>query len=166
MPLLIGTALPSLEGASEWINGDCESASSMDAPLLVQFWSISCPACKNGMPGVMRLLDTYRNHDLRLLSIHMPRGPWDLDVEKIKAAIAEFGLTGPCAIDNEHTLGRAFQTARLWPSYFFFDAQGRLRSRAAGELGLKMAENSLKRILGANEKEPLSPQGILANDIQ
>jgi len=164
MPLLIGTALPSLEGASEWINGDCETASSMNAPLLVQFWSISCPACKNGMPRVMNLLSTYRNHDLGLLSIHMPRGPWDQDVDKIKAAIGEFGLTGPCAIDNDHTLGRAFQTARLWPSYFFFDAQARLRSRAAGELGLKMAENSLKRILGASEKELSPQQGIAVID--
>ena len=77
-----------------------------------------------------------------------------MDVEKVRAAMEEMGLTGPCAIDNDHTLGDRFQTGGVWPSYFLFDAQGRLRSRAAGALGLKMAENSLKRMLGAGAEEP------------
>ncbi len=75
-----------------------------------------------------------------------------MDVEKVKAAVEEMRLTGPCAIDNAHVLGDRFQTGGVWPCYFLFDAEGRLRSRAAGVLGLKMAENSLKRMLGAADE--------------
>ena len=68
-----------------------------------------------------------------------------MDVEKVRTVADELALTGPCAIDNAHTVGDLFQTGGVWPCYFLFDAGGKLRSRAAGQLGLKMAENSLKR---------------------
>ena len=99
------------------------------------------------MPRLQEFLDTYREQGLQLISIHMPRSEADMDVEKVKAAVQELGLTGPCAIDNDHTLGDRFQTGGVWPCYFLFDAEGKLRSRAAGALGIKMAENSLKRLL-------------------
>jgi thiol-disulfide isomerase/thioredoxin len=147
MPLPIGTSLPPLDSATEWLAGDTASAAGHGRPLLVQFWAMSCPVCKINMPRVLAFLDTYDRYGLRLLSIHMPRGPWDMDAEKVQATAAELGLTGPSALDNEHTLGKLFQTGNVWPCYFLFDAEGRLRSRAAGALGLKMAENSLRRML-------------------
>ncbi len=149
MPLPIGTTLPSLDGATEWLAGDAASVTGAGRPLLVQFWAMSCPICKINMPRVLAFLDTYDAQGLRLLSIHMPRGPWDTDAEKVRMASEELGLMGPSALDNEHALGRLFQTGNVWPCYFLFDAEGRLRSRAAGALGLTMAENSLRRMLGA-----------------
>ena len=84
----------------------------------------------------------------------MPRMEADMDVEKVKAAMEEMGLMGPCAIDNDHAIGDRFQTGGMWPCYFLFDAEGKLRSRAAGVLGLKMAENSLKRLMELQEAVP------------
>ncbi len=147
MPLPIGTPLPPLDGATEWLWGAAGDVLGRDRPLLVQFWSMSCPACKSNMPRLLELLDLYRPQGLRLLSVHMPRGPWDTEADKVRAASEELGLPGPSALDNEHALGRLFQTGNVWPCYFLFDAEGRLRSRAAGALGLKMAENSLRRLL-------------------
>lgn len=77
----------------------------------------------------------------------MPRSEADTDINKVEAAVEELRLTGPCAIDNGHTLGDRFQTGGIWPCYFLFDGEGKLRSRAAGALGIKMAENSLRRLL-------------------
>ena len=150
MPLPIGTPLPSFEGATDWL--DRPFSASAARPLLVQFWAVSCPVCKLNMPGVLSFLETYRDHGLQLVSVHMPRMDADMDIEKVRVAAEELSLTGPCAIDNAHTVGDLFQTGGVWPCYFFFDADGKLRSRAAGNLGLKVAENSLKRILAA---EPL-----------
>ncbi len=147
MSLPIGTSLPPLDDATEWLHGDIATIAGQGRPLLVQFWAVSCPICKMNMPRVLAFLDTYEAQGLRLLSIHMPRGPWDMEAEKVRAASEELGLTGASALDNEHTLGRLFQTGGVWPCYFLFDAEGRLRSRAAGQLGLKMAENSLRRML-------------------
>jgi len=99
------------------------------------------------MPSLLSFLETYCHEGLQILSIHMPRMDADMDVKKVRTVADELALTGPCAIDNAHTIGDLFQTGGVWPCYFLFDAGDRLRSRAAGQLGLKMAENSLKRML-------------------
>ena len=151
MSLEIGRPIPSLSGATEWIDRDVEELSSQRSAKIVQFWAISCPICKVNMPRLQEFLETYQAQGLQLISVHMPRMEADMNVEKVKAAIEELGIAGPCAIDNEHTLGDRFQTGGVWPCYFLFDAEGKLRSRAAGALGIKMAENSLRRLL---ELEP------------
>ena len=147
MALSIGSPIPLLEGSTEWINGSVSLDEIHRASSLFQFWAISCTICKLNVPRLLRLTESYSSPGLRLISIHMPRMEADMDVEKVRAAMEEMGLTGPCAIDNAHTVGDLFQTGGVWPCYFLFDAGGRLRSRAAGQLGLKMAENSLKRML-------------------
>ena len=146
MSLEIGRPIPSLSGATEWIDRDVEELSSQRSAKIVQFWAISCPICKVNMPRLQEFLETYQAQGLQLISVHMPRMEADMNVEKVKAAIEELGIAGPCAIDNEHTLGDRFQTGGVWPCYFLFDAEGKLRSRASGALGLKMAENSLRRL--------------------
>lgn len=147
MALQVGTTIPSLEGATEWLNQCVEHEELVNHPTIFQFWAISCPICKMNLPRLQELVKTYQEQGLYLVSVHQPRSPQDLDVAKVKAVAEELGLEGPCAVDNDHTIGDRFQTAGAWPSYFFFDAAGKLRSRAAGSLGLKMAENSLKRLM-------------------
>lgn len=148
MSLPIGTPMPSLAGATEWLDDEAINNIHQGRSIVVQFWAVSCPICKMNIPHLQQLQQAYAVQGLRLLSVHMPRMEADTDIAKVRAAAAEMGLTGPCAIDNTHAIGDRFQTGGVWPCYFLFDAEGRLRSRAAGALGLKMAENSLKRLLG------------------
>jgi thiol-disulfide isomerase/thioredoxin len=162
MGLAIGTLMPSFDGATEWISGDSETAYIKGHPALVQFWSVSCPACKAGMPKVLEMLTEYREQGLQLISIHLPRSPHEHDVDAIKAVAQKMGVTGTSAIDSESIIGKAFQTNGHWPSYFFFDARGVLRARAAGGTGLRLAENSLKRILDAEAKKDRLPGQLAA----
>ncbi len=152
MPLAIASEMPALTSVGEWLNGSVDAAGLAGEPTLVQFWAVSCPVCKDNIPKLQQFLETYQAQGLRLVSVHMPRMEADMDVERVKAAVQEMGLTGPCAIDNDHKLGDKFQTGGVWPCYFLFDAEGKLRSRAAGAMGLMMAENSLKRLLDLGTK--------------
>ena len=147
LALQIGTAMPLLEGATEWLNHRVVSNDLLERPILFQFWAISCPICKMNMPRLKEFLELYQERRLYLISVHQPRSHEDTDIAKVKTVVEELGINGPCAIDNDHTLGDRFQTAGLWPSYFLFDSAGKLRSRAAGGVGLKTAENSLKRLI-------------------
>ena len=52
----------------------------------------------------------------------------------------------PLAIDNEHVIGNRFETDGLWPIYFVFDADGKLRGRAAGAASLSILESTLERV--------------------
>jgi len=146
MPLRIGTEMPVLTGATEWIGPEVTREELIGSPALIHFWSISCYMCKNNLPTLSEWKATYGPKGFKIVAVHMPRSEAELDVEKVKAAIAEHGITEPCAIDNEHEIGDRFQTAGLWPHYFLFDAEGKMRSRAAGDAGLKMIDGSLKRL--------------------
>ncbi len=149
MAMRIGTQMPSLSGV-EWLNGD---AAEVDPPVdghptLVHFWSVSCGMCKENLPTLAQWREERRAEGLRVVAIHMPRYPADTDIEGVKAAVAEFGLVEPCAIDNEHKLRDAFGNDRGYvPAYYVFDGQRKLRGFAAGERGLGLIRPAIDRVL-------------------
>lgn len=148
----IGTEMPSLEGATEWINGTAEEAGGEVAgqTTLIHFWSVSCGICKENMPRVSEWRDKYKDEGLRVIAVHMPRYPADQDTEAVREAINKFNITEACAIDNDHKLRDAFQNEQGYvPAYYLYDAKGKLRSFAAGERGLDMMFSAMNRALAA-----------------
>lgn len=80
----------------------------------------------------------------------MPRYEADTDLEVVREAISNFNVTEACAVDNEHKLRDAFQNEQGYvPAYYFFDAEGKLRSFGAGERGLDLLKATLDRVLAA-----------------
>ena len=106
VPLRMRTPLPSLDGVAAWINGGQPTAADLTGhPVLVHFWSISCYICHDVVERVNAWRDKYGPQGLKVVAIHQPRGPEELDVEKVTAdALGAMGLTQPLAIDNEHTI--------------------------------------------------------------
>jgi hypothetical protein len=93
--------------------------------------------------------EKYSAAGLRLIAIHMPRYPADMDVDAAREAVAQYKIIEPNAVDNEHKLRDAFQNERGYvPAYYLFDAQHKLKSFAAGEYGTKVMEPALERLLG------------------
>jgi thiol-disulfide isomerase/thioredoxin len=153
----IGTPLPSLDGATEWF-GATQAHAERDAkgqPTLIHFWSVSCGICKENLPRVAQWRDELRERGLRVIAVHMPRYEADTDVEAVREAIATYGITEACAVDNEHKLREAFQNDQGYvPAYYLFDREGKLKSFAAGERGLDMLTSALERALSqATEAE-------------
>ena len=151
MPMRIGTPIPSLEGATEWLNGSAEDVlkETEGGPVLVHFWSLSCGMCKDNLPHVAEWREKYGPAGLRLVAIHMPRYPADVDVNAVREAVKQYGITDPSAIDNEHKLRDAFHNENGYvPAYYLFDEQHKLKSFAAGEYGVKVIEPALERMLG------------------
>ena len=146
----IGTVVPGLHGATEWFNGTQAhaEAEAKGRPTLVHFWSVSCGICKENRPRVSQWRDELREQGLRVIAVHMPRYEADTDVEAVREAIATYGITESCAIDNEHKLREAFQNDQGYvPAYYLFDAEGKLKSFAAGERGLDMLKSALERTM-------------------
>jgi hypothetical protein len=66
----------------------------------------------------------------------------------VRDLISTYGITEPVAVDNEHKLKDAFQNDQGYvPAYALFDAEGKLRSFAAGERGLDMLKSAIERVL-------------------
>lgn len=152
MPMRIGDARPSFEGATEWLNELQDTADDYTngQPTLVYFWATSCGICKENMPKLQELKAKYRERGLRTVAIHMPRYETDTDLEKVKAAIAEHCIDDVCAIDNQHKLKDAFLNEQGWvPVYYLFEADGKLKSRAAGEFGIGVITGALEKMFPA-----------------
>jgi thiol-disulfide isomerase/thioredoxin len=153
MPMRIGTEMPKLDGATEWFGGTQAhaEAEAEGHPTLVHFWSVSCGICKENMPRINEWREGRREDGLRVIAVHMPRYEADTDVETVREAISNYDITEPCAVDNQHKLREAFHNEHGYvPAYYLFDAQGKLKSFAAGERGLDMLSSAVERILAAS----------------
>ena len=159
----IGTEMPKLDGATEWFGGTQAhaEAEAEGRPTLVHFWSVSCGICKENMSRVSDWRDGRREQGLRVIAIHMPRYEADTDVEAVREAISKYNITEPCAVDNGHKLRDAFHNEHGYvPAYYLFDAEGKLKSFAAGERGIDMLASAVERTLAvAAASQGTSAQG-------
>ncbi|MGM9921311.1 MAG: redoxin family protein [Bhargavaea sp.] len=138
--------MPELSGATEWLNGETTKADLVgEKPTLIHFWAVSCNICKETMPEVNELRDKYKD-DLNVVAVHMPLTGADNDMDKIREAAEQYGLTQPVFVDSEYKLTDAFEN-ELAPAYYVFDREGQLRHYQAGRTGLDMVEDRIERVI-------------------
>lgn len=149
MALRLRSELPSLDGVTEWVNGNVSKTDLEGKPVLVHFWAISCHMCKESLPQINEWREEFgKQYNLQVIGIHMPRSEKDTEIEPVKETIAEYELMHPVAIDNGHKVTDAFENEFV-PAFYLFDEKNQLRHFQAGEKGLQMVEQRLHRILGA-----------------
>jgi len=146
MPLKSGTPLPTLDGVTEWINGEGVAADLIGKPSIVYFWAMSCHICEENMPILEKWRKKYEGK-VNFLAFHRPRQESDMNVDAVKKSVIEHKIVEPVGIDNTHEVGDRFETGQYWPYYFLFDAEGKMKSRAAGDVGLAQIEKALERLL-------------------
>jgi hypothetical protein len=148
--------MPALEGATQWFNGTAiEAYSEKGQVTLIHFWSVSCGICKDNLERVAQWRDLRRSQGLRVIAVHMPRYESDTDINAVQDAIATYNITEACAVDNQGLLRQSFQNEQGYvPAYYLFDAEGKLRSFAAGERGLDMLSSALERVLSQAQPAP------------
>lgn len=146
MALRTGAPMPELIGATTWRNGEMGKGALAGSPVLIHFWSLSCSVCKDNLPRLTEWKAKYGPHGLKVVAVHMPREEEETDLSKVVAALEQFGITEPCAIDNKHTLTQAFGNHQAWvPYYFLFDSDGSLKSRGAGQAAADVLQDVLER---------------------
>ena len=149
MPMKIGDAMPELDGATTWFNGSLEDTQQhiKGNPVLVHFWSVSCGICKDKMPQLNELKAKYGALGLQTVSVHMPRYEADTDLDTVNVAMKANNITEPTAVDSLHKLKDAFLNEQGWvPIYYLFDAEGKLKTRAAGEFGIGVLQTALDKM--------------------
>lgn len=149
MPMRIGDAMPSLDGATTWFNGSLDDTTEhiKGKPVLVHFWAVSCGICKDKMPQLRDVMKKYGSLGLQTIAVHMPRYEADTDLDTVNEAMTANHITEPTAIDSLHRLKDAFQNEQGWvPVYYLFDAEGKLKTRAAGEFGISVLQPALDKM--------------------
>ena len=148
--------MPELDGATTWFNGSQEEIQERikGKPTLVHFWAVSCGICKDKMPQLKELMAKYEPLGLQTVAIHMPRYEADTDLDTVNQAMLDNGITEPTAVDSLHKLKDAFQNEQGWvPVYYLFDAEGKLKTRAAGEFGVGVLQTALDKMFAPQAAE-------------
>ncbi|MDM9629019.1 cytochrome c biogenesis protein DipZ [Rhizobium sp. S152] len=139
--------LPSLDGAVQWLNSPPISAETLKGKVvLVDFWTYSCINCIRAIPYVKAWAEKYRDQGLVVIGVHAPEFAFEKNVDNVKKAIGDLGITYPVAIDNDYAIWRAFDN-QYWPAHYFIDAEGRIRHHHFGEGDYDQSERNIQELL-------------------
>ncbi|WP_447742693.1 cytochrome c biogenesis protein DipZ [Variovorax boronicumulans] len=139
--------LPSLAGATEWINSAPLTPEALRGKVvLVDFWTYSCINCLRTLPYVRAWADKYKDAGLVVLGVHAPEFAFEKNPANVRKAVKDLGIGFPVALDNDFSIWRGFDN-QAWPAFYFVDAQGRIRHHQFGENRYDKAEQVIQQLL-------------------
>jgi thiol-disulfide isomerase/thioredoxin len=139
--------LPSIEGATGWLNGGpLTNADLKGKVVLIDFWTYSCINCIRAIPHTRALHERYAKDGLVTIGVHSPEFAFERDPKNVARAIREQEVNYPVALDNRFAIWRTFNN-RYWPATYLANASGRLRYHHFGEGGVRETEAAIRRLL-------------------
>jgi thiol-disulfide isomerase/thioredoxin len=140
--------LPSLNGATGWLNSEPLSTESLRGKVvLVDFWTYTCINWLRTLSYIRAWAEKYDEHGLVVIGVHTPEFPFEQDVDNVREAANEMRVEYPIALDSDYAIWHAFDN-RYWPAAYVADAQGRIRHHRFGEGGYEELERVIQRLLG------------------
>ncbi|WP_353099376.1 cytochrome c biogenesis protein DipZ [Stenotrophomonas lactitubi] len=166
-PLPVEGTLPSLSGATGWLNSPPLSAEQLRGKVvLIDFWTYSCINCLRAMPFVHEWAQRYRDHGLVVVGVHTPEFAFERDPRNVMKAVQQLKVEYPVALDNQYSIWRAFNN-RYWPAHYFIDAKGNIRGHQFGEGNYAHSEQVIRRLLvEAGQTDLPPPADPAAADLQ
>ncbi|MDE2745349.1 MAG: redoxin domain-containing protein [Chloroflexota bacterium] len=144
---------PDLTGLVGWLNGEPTTIARELAKgnvVLIDFWTFGCYNCQNTLPYLTAWDERYREHGLVILGVHRPEFAYEEDPERIRAAIAQYGIEYSVPLDNDARTWRAYRN-RWWPAKYLIgptaDAVMGLRYRHIGEGRYLRTEREIRAAL-------------------
>jgi thiol-disulfide isomerase/thioredoxin len=139
--------IPSLKGATEWINSPpLTSAGLRGKVVLVDFWTYTCINWLRTLPYVRAWAAKYKDQGLVVIGVHSPEFPFEGDIANVRRAATHLMVDYPIAVDSEHAVWRAFQN-QYWPALYLVDAKGRIRHHHFGEGDYERSEQVIQQLL-------------------
>jgi thiol-disulfide isomerase/thioredoxin len=158
MSVFSGVHMPSLDGATGWVNSDPLGPADLRGHVvLVNFWTLTCINWLRQEPYVRAWSRAYRDDGLIVIGAHTPEFTFEHDLELVRKAVAVRDIDYPVAQDNDYGIWTAFSN-HYWPALYFVDREGIIRDEHFGEGRYEESERSLQRLLGV-ERDPVSVEG-------
>lgn len=156
-----------IEGVVAWLNTpDGKELSKADLEgkvVLVDFWAYSCINCQRSIPSIQKLHETYKDSGLSIIGVHAPEYAFEREVENVRSAANDFGLTYPIAVDSDLVTWRNFDN-HYWPAHYLRDANGTLRQFSYGEGGDATTERHIRTLLREANPTVELPEPIFTTD--
>ena len=142
-----GPTAPELEGIHAWVNSQPLMVSSLKGNVvLVDFWTYTCVNCIRTFPYLKLWHAKYADDGLVILGVHTPEFKFEEDLENVRAAVMEYGIGWPVALDNDYDTWRAYRN-RFWPAKYLIDKDGIVRYTHFGEGAYGETESKIRELL-------------------
>jgi len=139
--------MPSLAGATEWLNSPPLTAAGLRGKVvLIDFCTYTCINWLRTLPFVRGWAERYKDQGLVVIGAHTPEFAFEKNIDNVRRAAKEMRIEYPLAIDNEYAIWRAFKN-EYWPALYFIDAQGRIRHHHFGEGEYEQSELIIQQLL-------------------
>jgi thiol-disulfide isomerase/thioredoxin len=159
MTLLERVHIPTLAGATEWLNSEPLGPAEVRGDVvLVNFWTLTCINWLRQEPHVRAWSQAYRDDGLVVIGVHTPEFPFEHDVEAVRRATEERAIDYPVAVDNDYAIWNAFDN-HYWPALYFVDREGVIRDEHFGEGRYEQSERVIQRLLGV-ERGPVTVDAL------
>jgi thiol-disulfide isomerase/thioredoxin len=150
--------MPSLGGATEWLNSEPLGPAELRGHVVVvNFWTLTCINWLRQEPYVRAWSQAYRDDGLVVIGVHTPEFSFEHDIDGVRRATKERAIDYPVAVDNDYEVWSAFDN-HFWPGLYFVDADGIIRDDHFGEGRYEESERVIQRLLDV-EREPISVEG-------
>jgi thiol-disulfide isomerase/thioredoxin len=114
--------------------------------VLVEFWTFGCYNCRNTLPTIKKIDDTYRERGLTVIGVHTPEFDSEKRIENVRREINSLGIKYPVVTDNDYETWHAYNM-QAWPTIVILDKQGRVRYTHIGEGLYEEQEDVIKTLL-------------------
>jgi thiol-disulfide isomerase/thioredoxin len=126
--------MPSLGGATEWLNSEpLGPAELRGRVVLVNFWTLTCINWLRQEPYVRAWSQAYRDDGLVVIGVHTPEFSFEHDIDGVRRVTKERCIDYPVALDNDYEIWSAFAN-NYWPALYFVNADGVIRDDAGARL--------------------------------
>jgi thiol-disulfide isomerase/thioredoxin len=151
--------LPSLGGATEWLNTDPLGSPDLRGHVVVvNFWTLTCINWLRTQPHVRSWSQAYRDDGLVVIGVHTPEFMFEHDVDRVRRATQDRAIDYPVAVDNDYAVWSAFDN-HYWPALYFVDGDGFIRDQHFGEGRYEESERVIQVLLGV-ERDLLHVEGL------
>jgi peroxiredoxin len=122
-------------------------------PVLVTFWSTTCPSCVREIP---HLIDLYRElapRGLEIIGIAMAHDPPD----QVLAMRKSRGMPYPVTLDIHANAAHAFGNVRVTPTSFLIAPDGRVVQRRIGRLDMTGLRKEILAMIARQKASTAEP---------
>ncbi len=156
--------LPSLGGATEWLNSPALTAAGLRGKVvLIDVWTYTCINWLRTLPYVRAWADKYKDQGLVVIGVHAPEFAFEHNVDNVHRAAKDMRVNYPIAIDNDFAIWNALKN-QYWPALYLVDAQGRIRYHQFGEGEYDRSERVIQQLLAEAGTSGISREPVSAPD--
>ena len=146
-PLPIEGTLPSLVGATTWLNSQPLTPEALRGKVVVvEFWTYTCINWQRTEPYVRAWAEKYKDQGLVVIGVHTPEFGFEKNVDNIRPALKMFRIEYPVAVDSDYGIWNAFGN-HYWPAVYVVDANGKIRHHQFGEGEYERTEAVIQQLL-------------------